>query len=101
MPTGTIDRSILEISITISKKVKYVSIINIQERNMTDFVIKIYSVDLNHRGKVRDLCKEMKKMIKVTKIDRKKKFLVFQPGSHDLSRITCWSHDCLSYLRAC
>ena len=43
MPTGTIDRSILEISITISKKVKYVSIINIQERNLTDFVIKIYS----------------------------------------------------------
>ena len=63
---------------------------------MTDFVIKIYSVNLNHSGKVRDLCKDMKRMI-----DRRKKFLVFQLRSHDLTRITCWSHDCLTHLCAC
>ena len=63
---------------------------------MTDFVVKIYSVNLNLRGKVRDLCKDMKRII-----DRRKKFLVFQLGSHDLTRITCWSHDCLTRLCAC
>ena len=68
---------------------------------MTDFVIKIYSVNLNHSGKVRDLCKDMKRIVKAAKIDRRKKFLVFQPGSHDLTRITCWSHDCLIHLCAC
>ena len=48
---------------------------------MAHFVIKIYRV--NHRGKVRDLCKDMKRMI-----DRRKKFLVFQLGSHDHMLVT-------------